>query len=199
MPYAFDPTATCPRWDQFVREVFPNDDGQAELIQEWFGYCLTHDTSLQKFCLWVGVGCNGKGTAWDVLRRLVGDEDARAFTLHQLARDFGLAPLAHRMVAYCGEAELKGSQDRSRILETLKSITGEDPLYCDVKNQEGLTLTLPTRLVIACNELPTLYETTGALSRRMLLMRFDQCFQGREDFDLRASCWRNCQALRIGQ
>jgi phage/plasmid-associated DNA primase len=136
--------------------------------------------------IWVGVGANGKGTTWEVMRQLVGEHSAGAFTLHQFARDFGLSPLVNKMVAYCGEAELKGQSDRNRILETLKGITGEDPQQVNVKfDPDGKTMTLPTRLVIACNRLPTLYETTGAVSRRMLLQRFDQCFEGREDFALK--------------
>ena len=186
LPFDFDPTATCPRWARFVQEVFPKDDGQKETLQEWFGYCLASDTSLQKFCIWVGVGANGKGTAWEVLRQLVGEHSAGAFSLHQLAKDFGLSPLVDKAVAYCGEAELKGVADRNRILETLKGITGEDPQQVNRKfDPDGAILVMPTRLVIACNRLPTLYETTGAVSRRMLLQRFDECFEGKEDFNLK--------------
>jgi putative DNA primase/helicase len=186
LPYDFDPSATCPRWEQFIREVFPEQDGQAELLQEWFGYCLTHDTSQQKFMLWTGVGCNGKGTAWEALKGLVGQDNACGFSLYQLVEQFGLAPLVGRLVAYCGEAELKGSHDKNKMLEQLKCITGEDTLHINRKfDPDGMDITLSPRLVIACNELPVIYETTGALSRRLLLLRFNECFQGREDFGLK--------------
>ena len=188
LPYDFNPSATCPRWEQFIHEVFPHnaDDGQADLLQEWFGYCLTSDTSLQKFMLWTGVGCNGKGTTWEVLKGLIGDYAAGGFSLFELVSVFGLSPLVNKSVAYCGEAELKGCRDRSKILDNLKGIVGEDTRHINKKyDPDGLTLSLPTRLIIACNELPMLYETGGAFARRLQLLRFDECFQGREDFDLK--------------
>ena len=113
-------------------------------------------------------------------------DTAGAFNLHQLATEFGLAPLARLTVAYCGEAELRASKDKQRILEVLKGITGEDTMAINRKfDPEGMSMTLPTRLVVACNELPMFSETVGALSRRLLLLRFGECFEGREDYGLK--------------
>jgi putative DNA primase/helicase len=185
LPYDYDPHATCPLWVKFLTEVFDGDKEKGELLQEWFGYCLTHDTSLHKILLMVGVPRAGKGTIWDILRGVVGVEATAGFTLFQFTRDFGLAPLVDRMVAYCGEVELKGSHEKDRILAMLKNISGEDILHIDRKYQEGLHLVLPTRLVIACNEMPSFYETGGAFSSRLLLLQFNRSFAGHEDYALK--------------
>lgn len=186
LPYDFNPDATCPKWEVFLTDAFDGDSEQIGLLQEWFGYCLTHDTSLQKFMIWQGLERAGKGTTWSILNDLVGQENSTGFSLFNLSYQFGLYPLVGKMVAYCGEVELKGCKDRGRILETLKGIVGEDTLHIEQKhNPYPISLVLPTRLVIACNEVPSFYETTGALSSRLLLLNYKKCFSGREDYGLK--------------
>ena len=133
LPYDYDPLAQCPRWEAFLADAFDGDNEQVGLLQEWFGYCLTHDTSRQKFMLWQGLERSGKGTTWHVLNNLVGTDNATGFSLFSFAY-VGLYPLVGKLVAYCGEAELKGCKEKGRILETLKSIVGEDTLLCEQKH-----------------------------------------------------------------
>ena len=44
------------------------------LVQEWFGYCLSVDTSFQKFLILFGDGANGKGVLLACLIALLGDQ-----------------------------------------------------------------------------------------------------------------------------
>ena len=186
LPYDFDPSAKCLLWEQFLGQVFDGDKGQIGLLQEWFGYCLTHDTSLQRFMIWTGLPRAGKGTIWSVLSGIIGEEASGGFSLYQLAYQFGLYPLIGKLVAFCGEAELKGADKRGLILERIKGITGEDTFHIEYKQVSTfLDMVLPTRLIIACNELPSFYEVSGALSSRILLLQFNQSFVGREDFTLK--------------
>lgn len=185
LPYDYDPLATCPQWLEHLPQWL-GDNGQAELLQEWFGYCMSNDTSYQKFMLWVGVGGGGKGTIWDTMRAVIGEEASAGFTLRQLGYTFGLYPLIHKLVAFTGEAELKGCNDKGQILETLKAITGEDSLHIERKNLHyEYDVVMPTRLIIACNSKPSFVETAGDLSRRLLLLRFDNSFVGKEDYHLK--------------
>jgi putative DNA primase/helicase len=188
LPYDYDPSAQCPQWHNFLSEVFAGDDEQIGLLQEYFGYCLSHDTSMEKFMLWVGVARGGKGTCWEMLNALMGKENTLAFRLSQLVSQFGLYPFVGKMVAYCGEAELKGLGDKKySVLETLKNITGQDPMSIERKHYaEVMSVVLPTRLIIACNEMPHFYEVENALASRILLLRYNVSFVGREDYGLKA-------------
>ncbi len=185
LPYEYNPNATCPLWIRFLDEIFEGDNEKALLLQEWFGYCLTHDTSSQKFLIMCGVERAGKGVICDILKSMIGIEATAGFSLYQFARQFGLVPLVDKLVAFCGEVELKNCRDKNHILEVLKGITGEDELCIERKYQNALHLVLPTRLIICCNEMPTLYETTGALSSRLLLLQFQKSFSGKEDYELK--------------
>ena len=66
-PYALEfdyrPDAPPPtEWLQFLATVWGTDTAAIETLQEWFGYCLTPDTSQHKILLLVGPPRSGKGT-----------------------------------------------------------------------------------------------------------------------------------------
>ena len=66
LPFAYNPSASCPTWKRFLGEVLGSED-QIRLARQWFGYCLTHRTDLQKFLYGIGPGTRGKApfsTAW---------------------------------------------------------------------------------------------------------------------------------------
>jgi hypothetical protein len=50
LPYDYDPAATCPRWQQFLDEVFGDDTESIGLLQEWFGYVLSGRTARAGLC-----------------------------------------------------------------------------------------------------------------------------------------------------
>lgn len=60
LPYASDPTARCPKWTAFISHAMENDQGRINLLQEWFGYCITHDTAFQKFLVIYGDGARAR-------------------------------------------------------------------------------------------------------------------------------------------
>jgi putative DNA primase/helicase len=44
-----------------------------------------------------------------------------------------------------------------------------------------VTTKLPTRLMILSNELPKIYDPSGALANRMIILRLTRSFLGKED------------------
>src|SRR5262249_23720719 len=68
----YDPSATCPRWLQFLNEIFPGDPDLVEFIQRAIGYSLTGHTGEQCMFILYGNGANGKTTFLETVRRLLG-------------------------------------------------------------------------------------------------------------------------------
>lgn len=63
LDYDHDPNAPEPtQWQVFLGQLFQDDLQAWDLLQEWFGYCLTGDTSQHKMLLIVGPRRSGKGT-----------------------------------------------------------------------------------------------------------------------------------------
>lgn len=182
LPFDFDPEAQCPKWLHFLGQVFDGDESRIRLLQEWFGYCLTPDVSLQRFMVLLGLPRSGKGTASSILVHLLGPENTTAFDLYRLLDRFSTAALRTKQLAVVGEVELSGAKEKARILEKLKSITGND---LQVVERKGVDVkescVLPTRWMISCNQMPVLYDASGALEARLLVLRFNRTFAGQED------------------
>jgi putative DNA primase/helicase len=182
LPYDFDPSANCPHWQAFLDQVFEGDEGRKALLQEFAGYCLVQDTSMHKLLLLIGPPRGGKGTTLRVIEGLVGPENATGYSLHSLAERFGLAQLVGKLVAFVGEVNLANSRDKYNILEKLNGIVGGDSMEIEEKYMAGRqSMALPTRFVLAANELPAFVDPTGALAARMLILDYPQSFEGRED------------------
>jgi putative DNA primase/helicase len=185
LPFAFDPLAACPLWEKFLSEVFEGDENRVALVQEFFGYCLSSDTSLQKALILVGKPRSGKGTIQRVLGALVGTDNSTGFSLERLATEFGPSALVNKAVALIGEVELSANPQRAKIVEVLKSIIGEDAISINTKYESTFpSLRLPTRFVIASNSVPRLLDASGALAHRFLFVPFEMSFVGREDIHL---------------
>ncbi len=185
LPFAYDPMKNCPTWIKFLSEVFEDDQERVSLIQEFFGYCLSSDTSLQKALILVGKPRSGKGTIQRILGALIGTDNSTGYSLERLATDFGPSALVNKAVALVGEVELSANPQRAKIVEVLKSIVGEDSISINTKYESTFpSLRLPTRFVIASNSVPRLLDASGALAHRFLFVPFEISFVGREDIHL---------------
>ena len=172
-------------WLAFLDQLWPDDPGAVELLQEWFGYCLLPDTAQQKILLIIGPKRSGKGTIARVLRALIGPDNVAGPTLSSLGTNFGLWPLLGKTAAVVSDARLSGGhRDQDVIVERLLSISGEDALNVDRKNMEPVTTKLACRFTILTNELPRLGDSSGALPSRFLLLHTPRSWFGHEDHGL---------------
>lgn len=184
LPFDHQPGASCPRWDGFLKSVFPEDSESETLLQEWFGYVISGRTDLQKMLFLVGASRSGKGTVARTLTALVGKENMAAPTMHNLSTNFGLSSLIGKSLAVIGDARTSAKTDTQLIIERLLMITGEDSIDVDRKNRAIWTGKLPTRITMLSNDLPSFRDSSGAIVNRMLVLKFTQSFLGREDLEL---------------
>lgn len=68
----YDPTATCPEWEAFIKQAIPDAD-----LRDWFqrycGYCLSGLTVEQIFAFVHGEGGAGKTTCLNVIAGVLGE------------------------------------------------------------------------------------------------------------------------------
>ncbi|QDU25885.1 hypothetical protein ETAA8_09570 [Anatilimnocola aggregata] len=181
--FEFDPNAPSPEhWLQFMAQLWEDDQESVDMLQEWFGLCLTPDTSFQKILLILGPKRSGKGTLARVLRSVVGEYNCCGPTMSGLGTNFGLQSLLHKTVAIISDARLSGRTDSAVVTERLLSISGEDGIDVDRKHLPPVNSTkLLTRLMILTNELPRLGDSSGALAGRLIILRMTKSFYGAED------------------
>lgn len=182
--YDYDAKARAPRaWLDFLESMWGDDPESVETLQEWFGYCLTSRTDLQKMLMIVGPRRGGKGTIVRVLEHLLGDDAVTASSLSALNKDFGLANFEDKQLAVMGDVRFR-SRDDADAVQNLLSITGEDKVLVNRKYVNAYPVRLPTRILLLSNELPQLKDESGALKSRIVLLRLTQTFLGREDITL---------------
>ena len=74
-PTAFDQKAECPRWLQFLDEIFEDKD-LPDYIYRLLGYCLTGDTSEHILAVFHGNGANGKSVLVNTVLAVLGEDYA---------------------------------------------------------------------------------------------------------------------------
>ena len=103
-------------------------------------------------------------------------------TLSSLTTNFGLQPLIGKRLAIVSDARLGKGQ--SIVAERLLSISGEDAMTVDRKYGKAWTGTLPTRFMIMTNVLPRIWDASGALPSRFIVLVLTKTFYGEEDTQL---------------
>jgi putative DNA primase/helicase len=179
MPYEFNSEATCPLWEQTIRQILPGDPRKLLLLQEWFGYNLVPDTSQQKFMVFNGPSGSGKSTILYILEHLLGSNQVCHPSLSGLGQEFGLAQFVGRLAAIIGDGELDRSAKKQVIMERLKELTGSVHPMLMVRRMHMAeeALHLFARITLACNDLPDLPDSGGALPRRTLALEFTEKFE----------------------
>jgi putative DNA primase/helicase len=185
LPFDYSPLVECPLWLNFLNEIFEGDEARIKLLQEWFGYCLTTDTSLQKVLVQKGKARSGKSTCQEILQALLGVRNWTSFNLGDFIKDFGMAKLEHKMLACVPEIEITGNIHKNAISEKFKSVTGNDAQTINQKMEKERSVKLFAKFMLASNSLPHFHDPSGAISARLLFLDYQMSFMGREDFNLK--------------
>lgn len=184
MPFDYDPTAVCPRWEQFLAELWDSATSERAIaLQMFFGYCMIPDTTQHKFMTLHGKRRGGKSTIAKILHSLIGDHGVTACSLNSLTTPHGLGPLVGKNLAIFYDAHLP-SHGGGMLIESLKSLAAGDPQQINRKYMDQYTARLNVRLLVVCNEIPRMEDADSALAARMIPVRCDRSFFGQEDTQL---------------
>ena len=183
----FDPEAQCPRWEQFLTEVF-SDTELIDWLHRALGYSLTGDTTEQCVFIGYGIGANGKGVFCNAIHNAMGDYAYSApfstFELYQRASiPNDLAALDFKRFVNSSE-----TNDNTRLNEArLKAISGCDPITARYLHQEFFTFWPHLKLWLFVNHKPKVADDSFGFWRRVRLIPFSKQFIGKaEDKQLNA-------------
>jgi putative DNA primase/helicase len=176
-PVAYDPAATCPRFEAFLLEVLGGDTDLVAYLQRFAGYCLTGDTSEHVLALLYGTGANGKSTLIEVWRAILGDyathADFSSF-LQQAHPNGGGAP-SPDIVRLRGARLVSAieADPGQRLAENvIKSLTGGDMVTARELYSKAIEFKPAFKLILAANHKPTIRGTDHAIWRRVHLVPF---------------------------
>jgi putative DNA primase/helicase len=174
----------CPRFEQFVSEVFNGDAGLVDYMQRSIGYCLTGLVREQCVFCWYGSGANGKTTLSTVLRHVFGE--------HGVNLPFSALEMKNRnsndLVSLAGArfATAVETNEGVRLNEArIKMLTGGDPITARRLYHEAFTFDPTHKLVLAFNHKPVIADDSEGMWRRVHLIPFTRQFKPEEqDKDL---------------
>lgn len=186
LPFAYDPTATCPTWERFIGEVWPEQQDSIDLLEEWIAYNMLRDYSHQKILMMIGASRGGKGTIGRVMLQLIGELNYHGISLEGFANDRVLEGALTKTCLFVGDAMSVSGPNRSKIVERLKTISGGDNTSCARAYKTPFSGVIPGRITIACNNILSFNDDSGTLAKRLLILPFNRSFEGREDPELNA-------------
>lgn len=185
LDHDFDPVAKCPQFLLFLQSIWDDDQKIKMQLQEFFGYCLTHDVSLQRFALFMGKSRAGKGVLTDILSAMVGAKNTASPILGNLATNSALHEMATKSLTLIPDAHNVNTSTRDTVLSNFKAIIGGDPVSYHEIYKGARSVRFKTKIVLSTNNVPDFNDPSGALVNRMLVFPFYKSFVGVEDTNLR--------------
>lgn len=176
IPVIYNPEATCPKINQFLKEVLGPKDIPA--FEEQAGYCLYRDYPIHKAFMHVGPGANGKSTALNVLKTLLGKDNYVSVSLHKLLTNrFAPASLYGKLANIYADLPNKDISNT----DIFKILTGRDSITTERKFRDEFTFTNYSKQIFSANQVPKTYEDTDAYFRRWRIINYPNKFEGDQE------------------
>ena len=182
-PTEYDPQASCPRFIQFLFEIFDNDYEMVDFIQRVIGSALVGENIEHKLFVLHGRGRNGKDTLLETINYVLGDSLAGGIQSELLlAQDrtrSSAGPSADVMrlrglrIAWASETSEGRRLDSGKV----KLITGGGSLPARAPyGKKEITFPQSHSLFLMTNSKPKANPDDYALWKRMVLIPFDMSF-----------------------
>ncbi|HKQ49918.1 MAG TPA: phage/plasmid primase, P4 family [Phycisphaerae bacterium] len=172
-PVEYDPEATCPRFDQFLEEIFTQDE-LITFVQRLQGMCLTGDVTEQLMPIYYGQGNNGKNVLLDTITSLMGEyasespPDLLTVTKHR-EHPTEIADLCGRRLVIASESE----EAATLRLQLVKRLTGNARLKGRFMRKDYFEFPRTHKLIMVTNNQPIIRENSEAAWRRIRLVPFN--------------------------
>ena len=179
VPVQYHVKAECPRWQQFLHQVFQRDGELIGFVQRALGYSLTGSVREQVLFLCHGTGSNGKSVFLNMLRNVLGDYAMNIpFTVLELQQrpslTNDLASMAGRRLVTSSETNESTRLNEARI----KALTGGDPITARFLYSESFTYEPVAKFWLAVNHLPRVRDDSYGFWRRVRVLPFNEQFTG---------------------
>jgi putative DNA primase/helicase len=177
----YDPHATCPRFMQFLGEVFGGNEEIIDFVHKAMGYSITGDMREQKVFLGSGIGANGKSTLLRSVMNCLGDY---AFTCPKkmfLKKSDSentnhLAAAKSKRFMIISEVSTSSRVDEKE----LKEWSGGEPIQVRFLHQEYFEFQPMGKVWMFMNHPPKVDDGTHSFWRRVVFIPFNKVFAGQE-------------------
>ena len=178
----YDPSATCPVWEQFLLSTFDNDKVLIHHLQKIVGYSVCRDPREHKLFIFYGCGRNGKSVLIETIQKVLGKltahiEPELILDQGRKRQAGGASPdkLQLRGKGLCTCSELSAN---SRLdVAMVKNLTGGDTIAGRALYSNTIEEFDPTHvLVLLTNHLPRANADEYAFWKRVQAVPFKLSF-----------------------
>jgi len=162
----------------FLVSSCEEDMESVELIREYGGYILADSYYLHKMLILEGVPGSGKSILAKIYQEMLGYQYCAAVSILGLVGQFGLGDLPGKKLAVMSEARQVDLSALRSLVPILLKIVGQDYIDTEAKHKNAISELLECKILLMTNRTPVIPDDTGALSQRLLMIRFDREFRG---------------------
>ena len=176
LQFCYEPDADCVVFDDWLNTTFAADEDVIRHVWEMIGYLLMTGNPDQIAFLFFGEGGNGKGTLMRLIEHMIGEDNAAALTLHQIAEGkFELATLYGKMINLAGDVSSRYIENP----EIFKTITGDDYVTAQRKFGDPFKFKSYAVPVFSVNNYFRVADSSEGWRRRWLALDFNVSLRGK--------------------
>ena len=180
IPFDYKSDAYSEIVDKTLDKLACGDKQIRSLFEEMVGYSLYRKNLMQQCFILTGEGSNGKSTALNMLKRLLGKGNYSSLDMRELEDTFKPAEL-HGKLANIGDDISAKYMDNSSVFK--KVVTGES-FVVQRKYAQPFELESYATQIFCANELPRVQDKSDGFSRRINIIPFNAKFSKSDpDFD----------------
>ena len=174
----YDPTATCPRFEQFMVDVLP-DEAMRSYVQRAIGYSLLGRVDQRAMFLVYGPSGTGKSTLMEIMRIVFGDYAVTAASgTFRAKREGQVTNDLHGLRGKRFVTTSETAENTNFDEDTLKRLTGRDRISSRELYEKNQEWTPECALWLATNHPPKFNSDDDAIWRRAKLIPFFTQFSG---------------------
>ncbi len=179
LPYNYDPNATCPRFIQFLKEIFENDQTKIDFVQEAVGYAFHKSLPTPAAFFLVGSGSNGKSVFINTIASLIGKENTSNVSFNALSNEYYVLELFQKMINISGETP----QNKCINTDAVKAATAGDWITGRELYKQPMKFRPFAKHFLAMNKRPNIMDQSHGMWRRIWVLEFNRRFT-EADMDL---------------
>ena len=183
---SYDPSKDCPKWKQFLSEIFLNDFDLIKYYQKALGYALAGTPKERIAIIQNGMGSNGKSVSAEIARFVFGEYAFSANKDMIISNKFrngsnntNLYRVLEKNIRLVTMSEIATSDviDDSMF----KNFTGgDDKQTCGTKYKDDIEKKTQATLFMQTNNLPKVKDTSSAIWRRFRIIPHNRTFEADE-------------------
>ncbi len=176
IPYKYDESAKCELWLKSLDEILEGNQEKINILQEFFGQCLTRDVKQEKAMLLLGESRSGKSTILNTLQGMLGDKNCSSVPLKYFINPQFTSMMVNKLVNFDKDVSRK-AQDFEEDFK--KIVTGEE-VSCNDKYVLPFTFRPFCKVVLSANIFPKITDYSSAFYNRLILIPCNRVFKPTE-------------------